>query len=72
MSYNNYNITIPYKDFLKLKGTEKFYNDLVSEIKSCYMDKGNNIMEVDITKLKNIGIEFLPSRFLDYSFDEIR
>ena len=72
MNYNEYTVNMPYKEFEKWQEIQKKYEQLKAEIKNCYnLDMDNNV-NIDIEKLKQIGIKLLPMRYQDYNYIEVK
>lgn len=71
MNCNNYTVTMTYSDLQKWQKIESDYNKLKKAITDCYEEQENDIMLVNMTKLKNIGKSLLPNRYQDYNYTEV-
>lgn len=74
MNCNDYTITMPYKEFKKWQSVETELNTIKDYIISCYNAQDNDIMYIDVTKLKNAGknLKLLPTRYENYNYQEVR
>lgn len=74
MNCNNYTVTMTYSDLVKWQKIETDYNKLKKAIMDCYEEQENDIMLVNMTKLKNIALDYdlLPIRQRNYNYTEVR
>lgn len=74
MNCNNYTVTMTYSDLVKWQKIETDYNALKKAITDCYEEQENDIMLVNMTKLKNIALDYdlLPIRQRNYNYTEVR
>ena len=63
-----------YSDLVKWQKIETDYNALKKAITDCYEEQENDIMLVNMTKLKNIALDYdlLPIRQRNYNYTEVR
>lgn len=73
MSYKDYTVTMPYNEFKKLQEIEEKYRRLKENLVSCFEPSTDtNILTVDVARIEKICIEFLPMRYQEYSFNEVK
>ena len=73
MNSSEYTVTMPFREFKKWQELEQKFKQLQENIKNCYnIDEETEVVTVQITNLKNIGKELLPSRYHSYNYTEER
>lgn len=68
MRENDYTVTIPYSDFKKFQKIKADKERLEEQIISCFNPAEGDIVNVDVTKLMNIGKTLLPSRYQENNY----
>ena len=72
MNCNNYNVTMPYSDLVKWQKIEQELTELKQSLQDCYTELDNDIIQVDITKLKEVSKKLLANRYQERSYVEVR
>ena len=72
MNSNNYQITIPYSDFLKYQKTEQELKTLKNNIIDAF-NPNDEIGEItmNVTEIKQLCKTLLPMRYQDYNYVEV-